>query len=106
MGVTTAAIVVLLGTGVLLQLLSIVGVLVASDVFDRLHFTGPSALGVVAIALAVLIDEGLSVVGAKSLVIAALLVTINAVLTHATGRAARVRQFGHWAAMPEERVER
>ena len=102
---SSIAVVVLLGIGVLLQLLSIVGVLLAHDVFDKLHFTGPSALGVVAIALAVVVDEGLSVVGAKSLLIAALLVAINAVLTHATGRAARVRQFGHWAAMPEERVE-
>lgn len=100
-----AAVVVLLGTGVLMQLLSVVGVLVAHDVVDRLHFTAPAALDVVAIALAVVVDDGLSVVGAKSSVIAALLVTINAVLTHATGRAVRVRQFGHWAAMPEERVE-
>lgn len=101
----TALVVVLLGAGVLVHLLCVAGILAARESFDRLHFTGPSALGVSAIGLAVIVAEGLSAVGVKVALITVALLVINPVITHATARAARVRQFGHWAAMPEDRVE-
>ena len=34
-----------------------------------------------------------------------LLVLTNPVLSHATARAARIRQFGHWVALRADRVD-
>ena len=34
-----------------------------------------------------------------------LLLITNPVVTHATARAARIRQFGHWVALRAERVD-
>ena len=48
--------------------------LVAADVYDRLHFTGPAAIFAPCFALAVVIDEGpLSQAGLKSVLVALLL---------------------------------
>jgi multicomponent Na+:H+ antiporter subunit G len=87
---------VLLAFGVTLQLLAVVGVLVAGDVYDRLHFTGPASIFTpVALALAVVIDEGpVSQAGLKSLLVAVLLMALSPILVHATARAARIRERG------------
>lgn len=98
------AVVVLLSVGMGIQALCAIGVLVMDDPFDRLHFTGPAGLGVLAVAAAILVKEGLSVAGVKSLLVAVLIIVSSPVLTHATARAARIRQFGHWVAMPAEKV--
>lgn len=96
---------VLLVLGVSIVGLCALGIAVMDDVFDRLHFTGPASIGAFLIAIAVLVDDGFSVAGMKAVLVAVLLAGINPILTHATARAARVRQFGHWVAMPEESVE-
>jgi multicomponent Na+:H+ antiporter subunit G len=100
----------LLAVGVAVQLAGVVGVLVAADVYDRLHFTGPaSVFGPFALALAVVIDEGpLSQAGLKSILVALLLLALSPVLVHATARAAYVREHGSLAplpAPPEEPLE-
>ena len=86
----------LLTVGVAVQLAGVVGVVVAPDVYDRLHFTGPASIfGPTTIALAIVIDEGaLSQAGIKSLLVALLLLALNPILVHATARAAYVRQHG------------
>ena len=87
---------VLLAIGVVSMLAGVLGVLVAADVYDRLHFIGPgSLLAPVAFALAVVIDEGpLSQAGLKSTLTAVILVGLGPVLVHATARAAYVRERG------------
>ena len=82
--------------GVASLLAAVLGVLVAADVYDRLHFIGPGSLfGPVAFALAVVIDEGpLSQAGLKSMLTALVLVGLGPVLVHATARAAYVRERG------------
>ena len=92
----------LLAVGVAVQLAGVVGVLVAADVYDRLHFTGPaSVFGPVALALAIVIDEGpLSQAGLKSMLVAVLLLALSPVLVHATARAAYVREHGSLASLP------
>jgi monovalent cation/proton antiporter MnhG/PhaG subunit len=87
---------VLLVIGVAVQLTAVVGVLVASNVYDRLHFIGPGSIfGPVALALAVVVDEGpLSQAGLKSILVAVLLLALGPVLVHATARAAFVRERG------------
>ena len=98
-------IIILLGLSSLIMIGCAVGIVVIDEVFDRLHFVGPIPLAVAGVALAITIREGLSVAGVKSLVVAVLIAVFYPVVTHAIARAARVRQYGHWIAMPEERTE-
>jgi multicomponent Na+:H+ antiporter subunit G len=93
----------LLAVGVGAQLVAVVGVLVAADVFDRLHFTGPASIfGPSCLAVAIVIDEGpLSQAGLKSILVALVLLALSPVLVHATARAAYVRERGSLARMPE-----
>ena len=94
-----------LAVGVVVCLLSVVGVLVARDAFDGMHFTGPaSSVAPVAVALAVVVDQGpVTQAGVKATLTALLLVFLNGVVVHATARAVRVREHGKWHLLPEER---
>ena len=87
---------VLLTVGVVSMLAGVLGVLVGSDVYDRLHFIGPGSLfAPIAFALAVVIDEGpFSQAGLKSTLTAFVLVARGPGLVHATARAAYVRERG------------
>ncbi len=93
----------LLAVGVAAPLLGVVGVLVAPDVYVRLHFVGlGSIFGPFALALAVVIDEGpFSQAGLKSILVAILLLGLSPVLVHATARAAYVRERGSLALPPD-----
>ena len=76
------------------------------NVFDRLHYTAPATtIGAFAIALSIVVEEGWSAASVKALIVFVLLLVTNPVLTHATARAARIRQFGHWVALRAERVD-
>jgi multicomponent Na+:H+ antiporter subunit G len=102
--VTAALVWALLVVGVAAQLTAVLGVLVAADVYDRLHFIGPGSLfGPAAFALAVVIDEGpLSQAGLKAIVVALVLLGLGPVLVHATARAAYVREKGALERLHEE----
>jgi multicomponent Na+:H+ antiporter subunit G len=103
--VRNAIVVLLLVLGVGIELLSCIGMWLMKDVFDRLHFLSPaSTLGPLFIAAAILVRESFSLPGNKAILVALLNIATGPVLTHATARAARVRQFGHLAALPEEVV--
>jgi multicomponent Na+:H+ antiporter subunit G len=82
---------ILLAAGASLVLMSSLGVLVMRGVYDRLHFTGPAALGGVAIAAAVVVREPLSQIGNKALLLAVFLLCSSPVLVHTTARVARAR---------------
>jgi len=94
---------VLLGVAVLAVLISCLGVLVMRDVLDQLHFTAPAAtIAPVAVAAAVLVEEPLSSAGVKAVLVAVVLVLTTPVLSHATARAARIREHGRWKVLPHE----
>jgi multicomponent Na+:H+ antiporter subunit G len=96
------AVAVLLTLGVAVELVCCVGVLAMRDAYDKLHYTAPATtVGALAIALAVVVQESFSQAGVKALLIFLALLVTNPVLTHATARAARVRQLGSWSARPE-----
>ncbi len=90
------AVAALLAVGVLLQLTSVVGILVARDVYDRIHFTEPAGIFTpIAIAVAVVIDFGpFSQAGIKAVMTAVLIVLLGPALVHATARAAHIREHG------------
>jgi multicomponent Na+:H+ antiporter subunit G len=96
---------VLLGAGVVVQLISVVGVLAMPHVFDRLHYLTPaSSLGVPLVAAAVVAREALSHQGISALLVAGFLFLTGPVLTHATARAARMHGGREWQPRPGETV--
>ena len=100
---TTVVVGVLLGVGVASVLLSCLGVLVMRDALDRLHFTAPAGtIAPVVVAVAVLVEEPLSSAGIKAVLVAVLIVVTTPVLSHATARAARIREHGRWRMLPRE----
>ena len=95
MSVREILVAVLLGFGVLIELLSAVGVLVMRNPFDRLHYLAPAmSLGPLALAAAVLIAESDAQAKIKSVLIALVLLATGPILTHATARAAWTRSQG------------
>ena len=106
MSARNAAVIILLSVGVGVELLCSIGVLVMHDAFDRLHYIGPaSTLGLTAIVSAIVVAEVFSSSGLKAIVIAALILLTNAVLTHATGRAAYIRRYGQLDPLPSHKSE-
>lgn len=96
---------VFLWLGVGLTLVSCLGVLVLRTAHARLHFSSPSVLGAVCVAVAVVVQNSFSLVGNKAILIAVFLLITSPILTHATARAARVQETGHWPLAPDEGVE-
>jgi multicomponent Na+:H+ antiporter subunit G len=96
----------LLSGAVAVELACSLALFVAKDSFDRLHFLGPAAtLGPLLVVSALVIENALSTNGVKAILTGVLLFLTGPIVTHATGRAARVRQYGHWQALPYEEVD-
>jgi multicomponent Na+:H+ antiporter subunit G len=94
---------VLLGVAGVSVVISCLGVLVMRDPLDRLHFTAPAGvLAPVVVAAAVLVEEPLSSAGIKAVIVALLLIVTTPVLSHATARAARIREHGRWRVLAHE----
>ncbi len=92
-----AAVAALLAIACAAVLVSVCGVLLSRNVYERLHFLAPAAtIAVAAVALAILLREALSQAGVKAVIAGAILFVMNPILTHATARAARVHERGHW----------
>jgi multisubunit Na+/H+ antiporter MnhG subunit len=71
---------------------STLGVLTATDAFDRLHYVGPvSVLGGAALVLAVVASEGLGGTAARAVLTVVVLQVATALTTHATARAGVIR---------------
>ena len=88
---------VFLGLAVAIVLLSSVGVLVMRGVYDKLHFVTPAALvAPILVMLAVLVHAGFSATSAETLLALLFMVIAGPFLTHATVRAARIREEGDW----------
>ncbi len=106
MSLRDVVIAVLLLGAVAVELACALALLVVKDSFDRLHFLGPAAtLGPVLVVTALVVENALSTNGVKAILAGGLLLLTGPILTHATARAARVRQFGHWEPLPFEEVD-
>jgi len=96
---------ILLAAAVLVTIVSMVGVLVMRDPYQKLHYLGPVAtISAPCVAGAVLLQEGMNQAGVKALLVAGVLLLMNAVLSHATARMARIRDLGAWEPQPGEHV--
>ena len=85
---------VLLVIGVGAQVLGCVGIALMRNAYDRLHYTSPSVLAAVALAAAVLVREGFSLIADKGLMLAAVVVITSPVIVQALARAARTSEHG------------
>jgi multicomponent Na+:H+ antiporter subunit G len=82
----------LLAAGIGIELLCCLGALRARSAYDRLHYLGAaSTLGAALVCVAVLVAEGFDQAGDKAVLLAVILAVCGPVLTHATARAARIR---------------
>ena len=66
----------------------------------------PGSIGSVLLAAAVFLRTGNSQASWKTVLICVILLVINSAVTHATARAFRTRDVGHWQPRPEDVVER
>lgn len=98
---------VLLGLVVLSCWLGSVGMWRMREPMQSLHYLSlPACLGSVLLAVAVFLQTGNSQAFWKTVLICCVLLAINSVVTHATARAFRTRELGHWQPHPEDGVER
>jgi multisubunit Na+/H+ antiporter MnhG subunit len=88
---------VLLGLAVVLVLASSAGILVMRDTYQKLHFLTPLALiAPLLVGLAVLVRSGWSENSSETWLALLFVVIGGPFLTHATIRAARIREKGDW----------
>jgi multisubunit Na+/H+ antiporter MnhG subunit len=92
--VRDGAVLVLLFAGIAVQALGCLGVAVMRTPFDRLHFTGFSVLAAVALAAAITVREGFSLIADKALLVAAVVVVTSPVIVQVVGHAVRIADRG------------
>ncbi len=106
MSAGTTAVEVLLAVCVISAWICCLGMVIIEDFFERLHYMASvSTVSIFALLAAVVIEEGWGQATIKTILVALVIFVMNAVLTHATARAARVRRLGHWTPRPEEPIE-
>lgn len=88
---------VLLGAAVVLVAACSIGVLVMRDAYQKMHFVAPiSSVAPVLVAAAVTLRAAWSEPTGQSWLAVTLVCIAGPVLSHATVRAARVRERGDW----------
>ena len=93
---------ILLITGGLIQLLAVLGLAVMRDVYDRLHYVGLASFGTLLVAIAIVVRESFSLIGDKSLLVAAILILVGPVVVHTTARSLLIRERGDWRSALDE----
>jgi multisubunit Na+/H+ antiporter MnhG subunit len=89
---------VLLVAGVALELISVLGVTVMRDVYDRLHYVGLVGYGALLIGASILVRASFSLLGDKAMATGVILALLGPVLVHVTARSFRTREHGDWRA--------
>lgn len=97
---------ILLGGVILLCWLGVLGMWRMREPMQALHYLSlPATAGAIFLTLAVLISQGVGQAFWKVLLIAADLMATNSVVTHATARAFRTRELGHWEPQDGDPIE-
>ncbi len=90
---------VLLAVAAVIVLGSSAGILLMRDVYQKLHYVTPLALvAPVVVGLAILVQSGWSVNSLQTWLAIAFMVITAPFLSHATVRAARIRETGDWSS--------
>lgn len=91
-----------LGLAVLIVLASAVGVLVMRDIYQKVHFLTPiSLVAPILVAVAVTLRAGSAEATGQTWLAVGILAVASPILSHATVRAARIRERGDWKALDE-----
>lgn len=90
---------VLLALGVLIELVSVLGICVMRDTLDRLHCVSLSSWGALLIGIAILVRESFSLLGDKALLTGFLAALLAPVVIHTTARSYRIRSCGDWRSL-------
>ena len=105
MSAANLAVDIFLGITVALTLVCCWALLLFQDLFERLHYLSAiTTVSTFALVVAVAIKEGAGQATTKAILVFLVLLLANAVLSHATARAARVRQIGNWPPAPGENI--
>ena len=106
MNLHAIAIYSLLGIVALTCWIGVAGMWRMKQPIQALHYISlPASLGIIALSIAVFVEEGNSQASWKTLLIAIVVLGINAVVGHATGRAFRARELGHWEPLDGDPIE-
>lgn len=97
---------ILLGVVVLSCWLGALGMWRMREPTQAMHYLSlPASAGAIALTIAVFLAQGNHQASWKTLLIALILFAINSVVTHATARAFRARQLGHWEPLDGDPME-
>lgn len=98
---------VLLGAVVLLCWLGVLGMWRMKEPMQALHYLSlPSTAGAILLTVAVFVAQGFGQAAWKVFLIAVILLWTNSVVTHATARAFRSRELGHWEPLDGDPIEK
>lgn len=96
----------LLGLVVLFCWLGVLGMWRMREPLQALHYLSlPAAGAAIPLVAAVFVRTGNTQAGWKSILIGCILLGSNSIVTHATARAFRTRELGHWQPLPGDPVE-
>ncbi len=86
--------------------IGVIGMIRMPKPMQALHYLSvPASVGILALTAAVFIETGPSPQAWKTLLIALVLFGISSVVTHATARAFRTRELGHWEPRDGDPIE-
>lgn len=97
--------IVLLAIVVLSCWLGALGMVRMREPMQALHYLALPAIGAVFLTAAVFLRTGPSQAAWKTMLIAVILLGFNGVVGHATARAFRTRQIGHWEPLNGDPME-
>lgn len=98
---------VLLGSIVLLCWLGVIGMWRMKEPTQALHYLSlPATAGAILLAVASFVTQGFGHTSWKVFLIAVILLWTNSVVTHATARAFRSRELGHWEPLDGDPIEK
>jgi multisubunit Na+/H+ antiporter MnhG subunit len=96
---------ILLGVVVLTAWIGVIGMLRMREPTQALHYLSLPAVGAIVLTIAVCVETGSSQASWKTLAICFMLLAVNSVVTHASARAFRTRELGHWEPRDGDPVE-
>lgn len=106
MNASSLAIDVLLGLTVLACWIGVLGMMRMRHPMQALNYLAlPATAGMAALTVAVFLKTGWDPAAFKTVVIAVVVLGINSVVTHASARAFRARELGHWEPRDGDRLE-
>ncbi len=86
--------------------IGVIGMVRMREPMQAIHYMAmPASVGAISLTVAVFLETGPGAAAFKTLLIAIILLAINSVVTHATARAFRTRELGHWQPRDGDPIE-